>query len=219
MIQDRKHETYQVMEQEAGLAGKKVLEIGCGNGRLTAMYAGDAAIVVGIEPGHGSVKQATTNVPNASFLCGSGLELPFDSNTFDVALFSLSLHHHPDYQKALDEAARVVGEDGLLLVLEPTVQSQIQRLCKVFEDEDHRLTGVREALPECGLEVVSERLFDTYWEFNDFDDVKNYAFTYYNHPPDNSKEHELECFLGSKARLTPLILSDTLCLTTLRRRV
>tara|TARA_B100000683_G_scaffold163286_1_gene157238 strand:- start:90 stop:752 length:663 start_codon:yes stop_codon:yes gene_type:complete len=216
MIQDRKQKTYQVMEKEAGLAGKNVLEIGCGNGRLTAMYAASAATVIGLEPGGSSIRQAATNVPNVSFLCGTGLELPFNDNVFDIALFSLSLHHHPDYQRALDEAARVVQKDGLVLVLEPTVLSQIQRLCKVFEDEDSRLCGVRDVLPQCGLEIVSESLFDTCWEFDDFDDVKRYAFSYYNHPPDTSKEQELALFLGSRKHQAPLLLSDTLCLTTLR---
>lgn len=218
MIQDKIHTTYTVMEQKAGLAGKTVLEIGCGSGRLTGMYADHTATTIGIEPDPRVVEQAVDKVPDATFLCGTGMALPFANNRFDIVLFSLSLHHHPHYQRALHEAERVTREQGLILVLEPTIQSQIQQLCKVFEDEDHRLTAVRDMLPHSGLDIISERTFDTHWEFDNFADVKEYAFSYYNHAPDRSKEEAIERFLGTKAQESPIMLSDTLCLTTLRPR-
>ena len=43
--------------------GKRVLEIGCGDGRLTWRYAEQAAHVVGIDPGTEAIASAQENTP------------------------------------------------------------------------------------------------------------------------------------------------------------
>ncbi len=48
----------------ADLEGRDVLEIGCGDGRLTWRYASKAAHVVAIDPYEGSVIRAKASVPN-----------------------------------------------------------------------------------------------------------------------------------------------------------
>lgn len=48
----------------ADLAGKNVLEVGCGDGRLTWRYARKTASVVAIEPFEQSIQQARKNMPN-----------------------------------------------------------------------------------------------------------------------------------------------------------
>lgn len=180
------------------------------------MYANDAWQVVGIEPELEAVCKAVKAVPDASFICASGMNLPFAVNSFDVVLFTLSLHHHPDCLAALDEAQRVITHDGLIIVLEPTPESEIQRLCNMFEDEDYRLNTVEKALPQCGLEIVSKKTFITHWEFSEFEDVVDYASTYYNHAPDTEKRLALKNFLGSKGHDTPIRMTDPLRLTCLQ---
>jgi ubiquinone/menaquinone biosynthesis C-methylase UbiE len=77
-------------------AGKGVLEIGCGEGRLTWRYAGSARRVTGIDPDRDSLRVAYYDMPadlreKTNLLCASALELPFADGTFDIALFSWSL--------------------------------------------------------------------------------------------------------------------------------
>ena len=79
------------------LEGREVLEIGCGDGRLTWRYAGRAAHVTAIEPFEGSIARARerlreTNLPVelrhvsfAEFASGT------DADAFDVTLLSWSL--------------------------------------------------------------------------------------------------------------------------------
>ena len=69
-----------------------VLEIGCGDGRLTRMYADAAARIIGIDlpaalPGEGSGRLPQS----VSIAAASGLHLPFPARRFKLAIFSLSL--------------------------------------------------------------------------------------------------------------------------------
>jgi hypothetical protein len=104
----------------------------------------------------------------------------------------------------------------LILILEPTIESEIQRFCKPFEDEDHKLIAVEETLARNPFDTISREVFNTHWEFTDFADAADYAFTYYGHPPDEDKRKALRDFLGRKAQNTPIRMTDTLRLTSLR---
>lgn len=216
MIRDCHWDTRKRLLAHAALKGRRILEVGCGTGRVSRMYADEARLTVGIEPELQAVCRAAREVPDVSFTCGSGMHLPFADGSFDVVLFTLSLHHHPDCLAALDEARRVIANDGAVLVLEPTPESEIQRFCKPFEDEDHKLIAVEESLKRCSLEIASKEAFDTCWEFSDFEDAADYPFAHYNHPPDEEKREALRRFLGPKGLNTPIEMTDTLRLTCLR---
>ena len=67
-----------------------VLEIGCGDGRLTRKYAGRAAQVVGIDLCDELRPQAFDDIPRARCLAASATDLPFRDCAFDGAIFALS---------------------------------------------------------------------------------------------------------------------------------
>jgi ubiquinone/menaquinone biosynthesis C-methylase UbiE len=82
----------------ANFKGQRVLEIGCGDGRLTWRYADKAAHVTAIDPFEGSIARAKENTPDDlkgrvefhhigfdDFAAGS------ESATFDIAILSWSL--------------------------------------------------------------------------------------------------------------------------------
>ena len=48
----------------ADFAGRRVLEIGCGDGRLTWRYAESAVQVTGVDPSSEAITRARENVPN-----------------------------------------------------------------------------------------------------------------------------------------------------------
>jgi ubiquinone/menaquinone biosynthesis C-methylase UbiE len=77
-------------------SGKSVLEVGCGEGRLTWRYAGLARQVAGIDPDRDALRVATYDIPSdlrktTSFACASSLNLPFPHERFDIALLAWSL--------------------------------------------------------------------------------------------------------------------------------
>lgn len=215
MLRDVNQTTLRKLSQRVCFGGSRTLEIGCGAGRVTAMYAAQTLLTVGAEPDVSAASQARADIPEACFISASGANLPLADNSFDVVLFSLSLHHHPDVPQALAEAERVLAVNGRILVLEPTPESEIQRLCKVFEDEDHQLGAVESVLAQTELTVFSRDTFQTRWVFADFDEVALYGFGYYNHAPDERKRLALQSFLGAKANDRPLHMTDTLRLTCL----
>ena len=73
----------------------RILEIGCGDGRLTWEYAELADSVVAIDVTPDTLAEALRERPErfretTSVLEASGVYLPFKSDSFDHALFSLS---------------------------------------------------------------------------------------------------------------------------------
>jgi ubiquinone/menaquinone biosynthesis C-methylase UbiE len=85
-----------LIERYVTLTGRRILEIGCGDGRLTREFAPLASSVVAIEPDAVSIAvarrmAASERLSKVSFHVGSAPELRLDGEPFDVALFSWSL--------------------------------------------------------------------------------------------------------------------------------
>lgn len=77
------------------LRGARVLEIGCGDGRLTRRFAGVTREVLGIDPDKEQIARARSLNPawlrgRVRFRAGTAQEITFRSR-FDVALLSWSL--------------------------------------------------------------------------------------------------------------------------------
>lgn len=93
---DPEHYETKYLKKFADFAGKRVLEIGCGEGRLTWRYAERAAHVTGIDPDHSALRVAAYDRPSdlehsVDFATSQAEHLPFRKETFDIALLSWSL--------------------------------------------------------------------------------------------------------------------------------
>ena len=80
----------------ADFRNARVLEIGCGDGRLTFRYAGESRSVVGIDPKEANLRPAMNGCPEnlrerVRFVCGSAARLPFRDEGFEIVVFALSL--------------------------------------------------------------------------------------------------------------------------------
>jgi ubiquinone/menaquinone biosynthesis C-methylase UbiE len=120
------------------LAGKRVLDIGCGAGELVHRMARAGAQAVGIDPNPKRIAQARKDAPKgATFEEGVGEKLPFGDATLDIVVFFNSLHHVP--AKAMDgalaEAARVLKRGGILYVSEPVAEGPYFEAMKPVNDE------------------------------------------------------------------------------------
>lgn len=117
------------------LANEDVLDVGCGDGRLTLKMASRARSVVGLDPLEDEVRKAVGGVPDlletkVHFLVGSGEALPLADESFDVAFFTWSLccmARTEDMLKALKEAWRVLRPGGRLVNLQPSLQQPWDR--------------------------------------------------------------------------------------------
>ena len=78
------------------IADKRVLEVGCGEGRLTWQYAAKATRVTGIDVDRNALRVAAYDRPDGleskvHFAETEAEYLPFRKETFDIALLSWSL--------------------------------------------------------------------------------------------------------------------------------
>jgi SAM-dependent methyltransferase len=109
------------------LAGRRVLDLGCGYGGRTVYYAKDcgAAEVVGIEISATMVDRgerfaASMNVANVTFDVGAGEALPYAEQTFDIVIAFDVLEHVRDPRLVLGEIARVLRPGGSGWLVFPT---------------------------------------------------------------------------------------------------
>lgn len=77
-------------------AGQSVLEIGCGEGRLTFRYAASAKQVIAFDLDHDSLRIARADLPyglqkHVYFAGASAKQIPFPRETFDIAVLAWSL--------------------------------------------------------------------------------------------------------------------------------
>jgi ubiquinone/menaquinone biosynthesis C-methylase UbiE len=83
------------LRQFAEPGGKRVLEVGCGDGRLTWRYAREARRVAAIDLERTDLRVAVIERPSdlenrATFLQANSIRLPFSGRTFDLAIFAWS---------------------------------------------------------------------------------------------------------------------------------
>jgi ubiquinone/menaquinone biosynthesis C-methylase UbiE len=72
-------------------AGRRVLEIGCGDGRVTRLFAGSAASVVAIDPKAQSIDAFRADFPAVDARAIGIEQLDLPPHSIDIAIFSWSL--------------------------------------------------------------------------------------------------------------------------------
>ena len=137
------------------VAGRHILDVGCGSGALTRALVDRGAVVTGVEPGDAAIALARRKVPEARFLQVSALAIPLPSDSVDGAVFLNSLHHVPDPRGALREAGRVVRMGSRLVVIEPLASGSFFDVLRHIEDE----TTIRGAAQTALAEAVTEGEF------------------------------------------------------------
>jgi 2-polyprenyl-3-methyl-5-hydroxy-6-metoxy-1,4-benzoquinol methylase len=80
----------------ADFEGLRVLEMGCGEGRLTRGIATDAASVLGFDPEAASIAEAQASLPTelaarVAFHVASAEQIEIERGSFDLVVFSWSL--------------------------------------------------------------------------------------------------------------------------------
>jgi 2-polyprenyl-3-methyl-5-hydroxy-6-metoxy-1,4-benzoquinol methylase len=93
---DPQQREVRAFERLARLQGKRVLEIGCGDGRLTRRLAGLGARVRAIDPDAGQIRLARASLPRSlarriEYRVGQAERLPYRACEFDCVVFSWAL--------------------------------------------------------------------------------------------------------------------------------
>jgi SAM-dependent methyltransferase len=106
-----------ILDLAGDVAGRRILDAGCGDGPLMAALRDRGAIVTGFDTSAGMVELARRRLGSDADLrvAELGSPLPFPDDTFDDVTASLVLHYLQDWGPALAELRRVLKPGGRLI--------------------------------------------------------------------------------------------------------
>lgn len=95
---------------------KNAIDIGCGEGRFCRILSKLGIKPTGIDPTKSLIARARELDKENEYVEAFGEDLPFENNSFDLAIAYLSLIDIRDYKKAIKEMVRVLKPKGDLII-------------------------------------------------------------------------------------------------------
>jgi SAM-dependent methyltransferase len=131
-------------------AGRRTLDIGCGEGRIGRWLAASGHRVVGVDSAPTLANRARESGGYEEVVCGDAALLPWPADRFDLAVAFMSLHDMPHPADVIKEIARVLEPGGLLCI---AIVHPLNRPAEHFDDyfSEQRFT---EVIVRNGLEMT-----------------------------------------------------------------
>jgi ubiquinone/menaquinone biosynthesis C-methylase UbiE len=139
------------------VAGREVLEVGCGTGLILQRLARIAKRAVGVDLSPGMLAKARAR--GLEVVEADATALPFPDASFDAAVSFKVLAHVPDIRGALSEMARVVRPGGVVAA-EFYNRNSLRYLVKRLKDPSPIGGGVHDT--------------DVFTRYDSLDDIRSY---------------------------------------------
>jgi SAM-dependent methyltransferase len=147
-------------------AGRTVVDVGAGTGKLTRLLVPCGAGVIAVEPVAEMRAKLVTTTPEAEVLDGTAERLPLAAGSADVVTVAQALHWF-DLARALPEIHRVLKPDGRLVLfwnmrdLDAPIQRAVETLLAprrdfVIGQQDGRWRAPLAESPLFGRSAVAE---------------------------------------------------------------
>jgi SAM-dependent methyltransferase len=166
--------------------GKRVLDVGCGPGALTAELVArvGADSVCAVDPSESFVAACRERNPGVDVRAAPAEAMPFEDRQFDAVLAQLVVHFMSDPVAGLREMRRVTGEGGVVAacvwdnvdgmgMLRPFWQAAME-LDPSVRDESHtagsRPGDLERLMREAGLEDVQPAILEAAVTYPSFED-------------------------------------------------
>jgi len=160
------------------LIGKKssILDLGCGSGRDSKIFADKGYKVVGIDLSKNMIKAAKKLVKNADFKVMGMMKINFKNNSFDGIWANAAFCHisKKAIPKAIKEARRVLKKNGIFylslkegkeeLLIPDERYGNVEKFWSLFKKRE-----IEEMIKESKFKIIKSY-------------VKKYKHPYYTHP-------------------------------------
>lgn len=138
----------------------RLLDVGCGQRPYEAIFTPYVSEYIGIEHEATFGKTHASKSVKGPDLTYDGKRLPFEDKTFDTVLNCQVLEHTPEPGRLVAEMARVLKDDGLLILTAPFDFRLHEEPHDYFRYTPH---GLRTLCEKAGLEIVETHPMGSLW--------------------------------------------------------
>jgi len=154
-----------VLSMLGDVTDKKILDVGAGTGRVSIELTKKGADVTALDVSEKMLDSLKSKVKSLKskiqVIQGDAESLPFEDNSFDIAVAAFLIVHLKNPQRFFDEVYRVLKDDGIFLVTNinqrrpPEVETKEGSI--IIESYYHRPEKIREMLEELAFTVEEEK--------------------------------------------------------------
>jgi SAM-dependent methyltransferase len=115
---------------------RKILDVGCGPGTNAAVFSGWDYVGIDLNPSY--IDSAKGKYSDKRFYCGNATSLDLHGEKFPIILINSLMHHLDDAEcnELLEGVHSVLAADGSIIVQEPLIPRENQRLMRFLMDQD-----------------------------------------------------------------------------------
>jgi ubiquinone/menaquinone biosynthesis C-methylase UbiE len=158
-----------ILRHLGNVAGKSLLDLGCGAGENSVYFASRGANCVAADYSPGMVevalKLAEANGVEVKGKVVNAMAIAFPDNSFDIVYASNLLHHIPDPQVAIQEAHRVLKPGGLFCFWDPLKHNPVinvyRRIATKVRTDDETPLDIH--LVNQVASLFDKTVYDTFW--------------------------------------------------------
>jgi ubiquinone/menaquinone biosynthesis C-methylase UbiE len=148
------------------IAGRNILEVGCGRGGGSAFVAQylKPGSVTGVDIAHKAIEFCNSHyaVPGLSFTRGDAEALDFRDSSFDVVINVESSHYYRSMARFLTEVRRVLRPQGYLILADFRKRHEVAALRVQFQDSGFEVVREQTITSNivCALDQDNQRKLD-----------------------------------------------------------
>lgn len=148
------------------IKNRRVLDLGCGNGKYIDLFYQDATFIIGVDKSSDQINRIQSR-PNVSLYCADAQQIPLQTNYVDVILSCWMLGTILDSEKqnkVLKEMKRVLQPNGKIILVENDEGGEFEELRGRSPDPLKRTFNYNQWLLNNGFKV--HKKIETYFQFN-----------------------------------------------------
>lgn len=145
---------------------RDLLDAGCGPAPMISLLAEKHPDrhYTGLDLTPAMIEQAKKkNIPNTTFVVGDCENFPFEKDSFDAIICSMSFHHYPDPQAFFDSVKRCLRPNGTIIPAANPASARCSNLLSVFLIKNtHAAPSV---VPTNGISIPSKTFISIMYSF------------------------------------------------------